>query len=87
MVADCPESVVLVGDSIGARSAEEDIRGVLRATSMDVVEFDAAENRRTDKSLDDRHRRVEAVAELKIRATQTLGHRTRHERRRGSGVA
>ncbi len=63
VVAVRPETVVVVGDSL-ALSAEEDIRGVLRATSMDVVEFDAAENRRTNKSLDDLTSGVEAVTNM-----------------------
>jgi lysophospholipase L1-like esterase len=58
-----PETVAVVGDSL-ALSAEEDIWGLLRANSVDVVGFDAQENRRTNRSLDDLTSGVEAVTEL-----------------------
>ena len=58
-----PATVAVVGDSL-ALSAEEDIWGLLRANSVDVVGFNAQENRRTNKSLDDLTSGVEAVTEL-----------------------
>jgi len=63
MVEIRPSTVALVGDSL-ALSAEEDIWSVLQAASMDVSGFDARENRRTNKSLDDLTSGAEAVTEL-----------------------
>ncbi len=58
-----PATAAVVGDSL-ALSAEEDIWGLLRANSIDVIGFEAQENRRTNKSLDDLTSGVEAVSEL-----------------------
>jgi len=58
-----PATVTVVGDSL-AMSAEEDIWGLLRANSVDVIGFDAQENRRTNKALDDLRSGVQAVTEL-----------------------
>lgn len=51
-VVPAPEDVVIIGDSL-TLSAEEEITTELRLAGVDIVGFDAMENRRTARDLDD----------------------------------
>jgi lysophospholipase L1-like esterase len=58
-----PEDVVIIGDSL-TLSAEEEIAGELRLAGIDIVGFDAMENRRTARDLDDLPSGVTAAEQL-----------------------
>jgi hypothetical protein len=62
-VAPGPDDVVIIGDSL-TLSAEDEITTALRLAGIDIVGFDAMENRRTARDLDELPSGVTAAEQL-----------------------